>query len=462
MTRFFRLAIILAIVMVTSVTAQSTAAAAPQLAGWWEGTLHAGASLRLQLHVVRSGNGWKGTFTSLDQRNAKFPATSIALQGRQVTIAASEADAKFQATLSHDALTGTWSQGGGSLPLTLNRKPGPITTDVTLLQRPKPPFPYRSVDVTVTSFDGVKLAGTLTLPDGKGPFPAAILIAGSGPHGRDEDVLGHKIFWVIADALSRHGLAVLRMDKRGIGKSGGDYATATTLDFAHDTASTLAFLGNYPGIDAHEIGLIGHSEGGLIAPIVAAKHPPQVAFVVMLAGPALPGSAIIVDQVVAEMNGAGASAAEQAQVRRVETRFVDTVEDAPDAGAVPAALRKAVAQGELPQKTLRGIGPASSPWYYEFLKLNPAPYLQKLRCPVLALDGSKDTQVPAAVNVPALRKALANDPHATVVELPGLNHLFQPAKTGLSSEYASSPITFSPVALNRIEHWLAGVVGSKP
>lgn len=451
------------VVIVTTVSVTSMGAQAPpKLAGWWEGTLNGnGVQMRLQLHITRSGNSWQGEFTSLDEGGAKFPATSITRHGALVTIAATEIGASFAATLHGDQLNGTWKQSGHSWPLAMRRQAGAVSSAMQRPQRPKPPFPYQSFNVKVTSTGGIQLAGTLTLPDGKGPFPAAILIPGSGPATRNETVFGHNIFWVLADALSRHGLAVLRMDKRGVGHSGGDAYTATLTDYAHDAAADLAFLKTRRDIDAKRIGLIGHSEGGPVASMVAAEHP-GIAFVVILAGPALPGTTMLVDQIRALDLAHGISPARVAQAVKVEQVYVDTIASAPSPKAAAAALRHAVAQGKLPREILRAVAAASSGEYYSLLRMNPAPYLRRLRCPVLALSGSKDTQVPAQVNIPALRRALANDPRATVVELPGLNHLFQPAKTGLPNEYASIPITFAPAALQRIERWLAGVVGSQP
>ncbi|MGH9535719.1 MAG: alpha/beta hydrolase family protein [Terriglobales bacterium] len=396
-------------------------------------------------------------FDSLDQAGAKFPATSIEKHGVQVVIQASEIRAGFIGTLTADALTGTWSQGGMRTPLAFHREARAVSQ--ARPQEPKPPFPYRSINVTVPSTGGIRLAGTLTVPPGRGPFPAAILIAGSGPNARNEDAFGHKIFLVLADALTRHGLAVLRMDKRGIGQSGGNYATATMADYAQDVAADFAFLRKRNGIDPHKIGLIGHSEGGEIAPMVAANHP-QIAFVVILAGPAMPGTDIVVDQIRALATARGVPPARVARAAQLERIYVQAIASAPTLNAAPGAVRAAVAAGKLPRAILKH--PRITSEYYGVLRFDPEPYLRRLRCPVLALNGSKDTQVPAAVNVPALRAALKNDPHATVVELPGLNHLFQPAKTGLPSEYASIALTFSPAALQRIERWLASVVGTKP
>ncbi|MGH9487668.1 MAG: alpha/beta hydrolase family protein [Terriglobales bacterium] len=450
------------IVSVASVVGQTRVAAPAPLAGFWIGQLQ-GTPLHLELHLTRQGTTWHGVFTSVDQGGARFPATAISVKGTQVVIQAAEAGATFTATLAEGRLSGTWKQGGNSLALVLRRAHAAAAPAAPPRpQRPKPPFPYRSTGVTVSSMGGIKLAGTLTVPDGKGPFPAAILIGGSGPSNRNETVFGHNIFWVLADALSRHGLAVLRMDKRGIGQSGGDARTATLNDYAEDVDADLAFLRLQPKIDAQRIGLIGHSEGGAIAPMVASRHAGEVAFVILLAGPAMPGTQMIVDQVEALDAAHGLAVAEVAKAGAMEGVWARTIAAAPDAAAVPAALHEAVAQGKLPKGILREAGMAATPEYYGLMRLNPGRYLRQLRCPVLALDGSKDVQVPAAANIAALRAALAHDPHATIVELPGLNHLFQPAQTGLPNEYASIPITFAPSALHRIERWLAGVVGSKP
>lgn len=454
MIRILRWAPILLGLMVVSTAAQST------LAGWWAGKPQ-GLPLRLELHISGHAGAWHAVMISVDQGGAKLPASSVALTGARLDVEFAAIGGAYQGTVQPGALEGTWSQGGRSWPLLLRRTTAPATTAVTLLQRPQPPFPYKSVNVTVPSAGGIQLAGTLTVPEGRGPFPAAVLIAGSGPNNRNETVFGHNVFWVLADALSRHGLAVLRMDKRGVGQSGGNAATATMAAYAADTEAGIEFLRRQPEIDARKIGLIGHSEGGAIAPMVAARHPGQVAFVVMLAGPAIPGGALIVAQVEALNRAAGASAAEAAENGQIEAAFVRAVLTAPDPADVRASVEAAVKAGKLPASILAKVPVPFPSELYSLYQFDPAPYLRQLRCPVLALDGSKDTQVPAAVNIPALRSELANDPRATIVEAPGLNHLFQPAKTGAVSEYASSPITFAPAALDRIESWLAGVVGTQ-
>ncbi|HEY7839602.1 MAG TPA: alpha/beta fold hydrolase [Terriglobales bacterium] len=447
------------LVLMVAALLATACAQGPSLPGWWLGTLAPAVPLRLEMHVTQASPKLEATFTSLDQGRAQFPASSVAVQGRQVSIAAAAAHATFTGTLSADGntITGTWSQGPGKLPLTLHREAGPLPVAQNRPQEPKPPFPYRLLPALVPGPGGIHLAGTLTVPPGPGPFPAALLIAGSGPNNRNEDVFGHKIFLVLADNLTRHGFAVLRLDKRGVGQSTGDAATATTTDYAADAAGAFAWLRRQPGIDAARVGLIGHSEGGLIAAMVASQHP-EAAFAVMMAGPGERGEDLVVSQVEALNAASGAPPATVAKDATMERAVLDLVMAAPTDAAVPAALDAAATKGTLPKIPAAQVAGLASPWYRAFLRSDPAPYLELLRCPVLALSGSKDVQVPPAANLPLLKADLAHDPHATVVELPGLNHLFQAAKTGLPAEYAQIEETIDPAALSAIDTWLDTVI----
>lgn len=450
------------------------AAPLPASARWalgnWMGTLRPapGVALRLRLDVNQDpAGGLAATLTSLDQGNTQQAASAVTVRGSDVAITFPAYSFAGQRSADSSAINGTWKQNGNQWPLVMKRvmvsgqqPQAPLSAGAPdRPQRPRPPFPYRLLEVTVPSVDQIKLAGTLTIPKGAGPFPAAILIAGSGPNNRNEEVAGHAIFWVLADYLSRHGIAVLRMDKRGIGQSGGDARTATTEDYVNDVKADLAYLRRQREVKVNQIGLIGHSEGGLIAPMVASEEP--VAFVVLMAGPGESGEDVIVDQVRAIAAAAGRSAAQVQQAGVVERKILDVVQSAPDAAAVPAAIAAAVADEKIPNGNYQAqMGALASPWYHEFLRLDPTPYLEKLRCPVLAMIGSKDVQVPAATNLPKLRRALRADPRAEVVEMPGLNHLFQPASTGLPAEYASIPTTIAPAALQRIARFIAGATGA--
>jgi hypothetical protein len=349
-------------------------------------------------------------------------------------------------------VSGTWTQGA-VLPLVLKKVEK--FSRPNRPQEPKPPFPYRSEQVAIVNAIGrVVLDGTLTVPEGKGPFPAVILITGSGAQNRDEEIFGHKPFLVLADHLSRQGIAVLRYDDRGVGKSTGSFAAATSEDLAGDAWAAWQTLSARPGIDPKRVGLLGHSEGGLIAPMLAASHP-EIAFVVMLAGPGVTGEQVMLAQAAVILKAGGASddaiAADTAlrkqafAILREETTTTRIVERLQ---AIPVPGPKEVSAALVKQ--------FSSPWFRFFATYDPAPALTKVRCPVLAIAGELDLQVLPNQNLPAIGAALkqgGNQNH-TVLELPGLNHLLQPAKTGLPAEYAQIEVTIAPAALDLITTWL--------
>jgi fermentation-respiration switch protein FrsA (DUF1100 family) len=323
-------------------------------------------------------------------------------------------------------------------------------------QNPIKLYPYHEEEVTyANTLQGDTLAATLTVPSGKGPFPAVLLIVGSGAHDRDESLLGHKPFLVLADYLTRRGILVLRADKRGVGKSTGDYGSATTADFATDAEAGVKYLKTRSEVDPHRIGLIGHSEGGTIAPMVASQDR-DVAFIVMMAGTGLPGEQVIVDQLrlISEAGGLSPEKAEKNadQERELLSLVVDEKNDV----LLESELREKLS-GRLPAAQVDAqIKLVMSPWYRYFLTYDPATALRKVKCPVLAIDGSKDLQVPPTENLSAIRKALEDGGNGDfeVDELPGLNHLFQTAKTGSPSEYAGIEETISPLALDKIASWI--------
>jgi hypothetical protein len=280
-----------------------------------------------------------------------------------------------------------------------------------------------------------------------------VLVTGSGPQNRDEELMGHKPFLVLADYLTRRGIAVLRYDDRGVGRSTGRFATATTADFASDAWAAWQTLSARPDINAKRIGLLGHSEGGLIAPMLAAAHP-EIAFVVMLAGPGVTGEQIMLKQAEAIGKASGAPEAAvaantdlQKQVFAILREETSMDRIAERIGAIPTGSKEASAAL---------VKQSVSPWMRYFALYDPAPALAKVRCPVLAITGELDLQVLPAQNLPAIRAALkqgGNTDH-TVLELPGLNHLLQPAKTGLPAEYAQIETTMAPAALDMITAWI--------
>ena len=443
----------------------------------WEGTLEVqgGIKLRLAFHTLMTkGGAIRATMDSPDQGAFGFKVDKAEVSKESLKFTLSKIG-EFEGKLdpTGESAVGRWKQGGVSLPLTLKKVAE--ATQVRRPQTPKGPFPYASKEVAYDSrAKGVRIAGTLTLPEGDGPFPAALLITGSGPQDRDETLLGHKPFLVLADALTRRGIAVLRVDDRGVGGSTGDNAKATTADFAEDTLGGLDFLKGDERIDRLRIGLIGHSEGGLIAPIVASRSD-DVAFIILMAGPGLPGDQILSAQLKLILKASGAdedairrSAESQARLIAIAKKTEDPKLAAEKLKAASLEMAKSLPEGE--RKALAETDPngalvstLASPWFRYFLNFDPGPTLAKVRCPVLAINGEKDLQVPCKENLEAIDLAVrsgGND-RVTVREMAGLNHLFQPCTTGAPSEYAAIEETFAPAALRAIGDWIIEQTRSK-
>ncbi|MDR2065993.1 MAG: alpha/beta hydrolase [Prevotellaceae bacterium] len=330
------------------------------------------------------------------------------------------------------------------------------------------PETYYSEDVTFTNEkENFTLAGTLTLPSHKGVFPAAVLISGSGAQNRNEEIMGHKPFLVLADHLTRNGIAVLRFDDRGVGESEGYKPEATTENFADDVEAAVNYLLSRNEIDKTKTGLIGHSEGGIIAPMLAAKSD-NIAFIVLLAGTGIQGKDLMLMQtaLMAKAMGTSDSMIERSTaVNKQLYELICSIDDIKEReekatehirqylSKIPPAMKGGKTDEELVSGLLKEI---NNPWIEYFLRYNPAPALEKVKCPVLALNGSKDLQVPSKVNLEAVKTALekGGNKNFEVKELDGLNHLFQECKTGSPTEYATIKQTFSPVALNEISNWI--------
>lgn len=326
-------------------------------------------------------------------------------------------------------------------------------------QEPKPPLPYAEEDVQYSNAAArdVALAGTFTKPKEGGPFPAVLLISGAGPQDRDETTAGHKPFLVLSDYLTRRGIAVLRVDDRGTAKSTGDFQSATTQDFASDAEAGVRYLMSRTDVDQKHIGLIGHGEGGIIAPMVAVRMP-QVAFLVLLAGTAVPGEQVLLAQTERAEKAAGLSGDQISVDKKIGTLLYNMVRE----GKTETDLRQVLSRLDEDTQPFAAHWQAQvhrleAPWLRFFLSYDPAATLEKVRCPVLALEGEKDLQVVPQQNVPAMKAALARGGnHDSEVDLmPGLNYMFQPAKTGLASEYANIQETISPAVLQKIGDWIA-------
>jgi dienelactone hydrolase len=427
--------------------------------GAWMGTLDTGAiKLRVVFHIINTEDGLTATMDSLDQGMKAFAMTSVSRDGTTLKIDSKQLEGVFSGKIAADksSIDGTWTQHGGAMPLVLKPVKDQAELELKRPQDPAKPYPYHDEDVSYENkAQNVTLAATLTIPQGKGPFPGVVLITGSGPQDRDESLLGHKPFLVLSDYLTRHGIAVLRADDRGVGKSTGVFAKGTTADFATDAEAGIAYLKTRPEIDPHKIGLVGHSEGGLIAPMVAARNK-DVAFIVMMAGTGVPGDQILPAQGEAIEVAGGKSPEEAAKNAAKEKEMLTLVETEKDDAALQKELKEKMA-GEVPEAQIGlQISQITSVWFRYFLTYDPATALRKVTCPVLAINGSLDKQVLPSQNLPAIRKALAEsgNQHVEIDELPGLNHLFQTAKTGSPAEYSQIEETMSPVALDKMASWI--------
>ncbi|MGH9824551.1 MAG: alpha/beta hydrolase family protein [Blastocatellia bacterium] len=437
--------------------------------GIWQGTLKvSGMELHLLFHISKGPDGnLTATLDSPDQGATGIAVDTVTLQGRALHVEIKRIALIYDGELADDGagVTGTLTQGGQKMALNLTKlEKAPERLAVI---EPKRPFPYDEQDVSYENkAAGVTLAGTLTLPRAKGPYPVVLLITGSGPQDRDETLLGHKPFLVLSDYLTRNGIAVLRVDDRGIGKSTGKFGAATTEDFATDVMAGVEYLRTRKEVDPKQIGLIGHSEGGIIAPMVAAKSP-DVAFIVMMAGTGISGEQILYLQgeLIARANGTPEAEVEAA--RKIQEQMFAVVKTEPDRATAQKELHEIVqkARASMTEDQKKEASEAAineqisalmTPWFKYFMSYDPRPALERVKCPVLAVNGAKDLQVPPKQNLPQIEEALekgGNSDHE-IVELPGLNHLFQTCNSGSPSEYSKIAETMSPLVLETIGDWI--------
>jgi fermentation-respiration switch protein FrsA (DUF1100 family) len=443
---------------------------AAQIDGSWQGSLKAGAfELRVVFHIDKDEKGQlKATLDSPDQGAKGIPVDAVSLSGDDVKIEIKRIGGSFEGKLAEGggAISGQWKQLGKTAPLDLKRlekKP-----EDGRPQDPKKPYPYAEEEVAYENAAAkIKLAGTLTLPKADKSVPAVLLITGSGPQDRNETVMGHRPFLVLADYLTRHGIAVLRVDDRGVGGSTGDTSTSTTDDLAGDVQAGVEFLKARKEVDPRRIGLIGHSEGGIIAPLVASRSG-DVAFIVLLAGTGVTGDEIINRQgeLIAAAMYQGEELAKVKAGQVVNRQISKILKEETDPAKAEAQIRELLAKtGELADglqgETLEAVVDAQlkqilSPWFRYFLSHDPTHALRKVRCPVLAINGEKDLQVDPKQNLAPIEAALkaGGNTDYTTKEMPGLNHLFQHCETGAPSEYSKIEETMSPEVLELIAGWI--------
>jgi uncharacterized protein len=445
---------------------------AQDILGQWNGLLTVqGTQLHIVFKIAADGKGYTTTMDSPDQGAKDIPVTMTTFVENVLTLTVPAAKIVYTGKLTKDEIVGDFKQGTHAFPMTLTRgiqqKVEKAVSSAS--QIPVKPYPYREENVAFENkAANVKLIGTLTLPTKKGKYPVVVLISGSGPQNRDEEILGHKPFLVLADFLTRNGIAVLRYDDRGTGESSGDFATATSADFAGDVEAAVAFLRTRKDINKKKIGLMGHSEGGLIAPMVAAKDP-KIGFIALLAGTGIRGDELLLmqqsligrasgatDEEITknEMNNRAAfnivtRSKDNKELTSELTSFLNEVfEKNPELGKVEGLSKEDFVQSQIEQMM--------NPWMQYFLKYDPKPTLEKVKCPVLAINGEKDLQVPGEVNLNAIKTAIAKGGNTNVTTnlLPNLNHLFQECDTGSPSEYQTIEQTFSPKALDLLKDWV--------
>jgi len=444
-----------------------------RLLGNWEGKINAGTGIRVVFHFVKDSLGnLSATMDSPDQGAKDIPCNNVKMQGDSVFLQILSANGNYSGLLTDSTIRGKWKQG---LFFKLDLKKVDKITGLKRPQNPQPPFPYKSEDIEYDNKEKTMHYGaTITIPPGKGPFPAVLLITGSGAQNRDEEIMEHKPFAVLADYLSRRGVIVLRADDRGVGKSTGDFGSSTTADFAIDAGNSLDYLTSRPEVDAKKIGLIGHSEGGMIAPVLAAKRK-DIDFIILLAGPGEKISKLMEDQNAALYQSVGINEKAIHAFRPFFREMVALINESKDSSVFSQKLemtldewRKNTAPAYV-LATTRVYNDSSqkvfiesitstlyTPWFRYFLQFDPQVYLQQLHCKVLALNGEKDLQVASKSNLAAIKQALQKSQAKKydIIEIPRLNHLFQTCKNCTVMEYGQLEETFSPVALTLLGNWI--------
>ena len=461
--------IILAILSIILLHSSQTAAQEYRFEGNWLGSLKI-SSISLQIVLKISKNEkdeYKAIMNSPDQTDKDIPVEKVEIAGDSIKLFVDAIGGSYKGKLADTLLDGVWNQGGREFPLSLVRTDKIV--ELNRPQNPKKPYPYKEEEVTVLNKSAnVTLAGTFTYPDKGDKFPTVVLITGSGPQDRDEALLGHKPFLVLSDYLTRHGIAVLRCDDRGIGKSTGNFSSATTLDFATDALACVEYLKTRKEVDKKHIGLIGHSEGGIIAPIVA-NQSKDISFIVMMAGPGISGEKILELQSKLIAKAEGESDEDINKMMQFNVKLYNIAMQEKDSSKAAEKIHKVLDEiynkmsdsvKNSPENSKERLYAQTksllSPWFKFFLSYEPTESLSKIKIPVLAINGEHDLQVPPKENLAAIESALkkAGNKNYKVMEIPKLNHLFQTSQTGSPTEYSKIEETIAPIALSTISDWI--------
>jgi alpha/beta superfamily hydrolase len=461
------------IIAALSIHLQSIGQKSKKFVGNWEGKLNVGIELRIVIHIKANGDSVSSTLDSPDQNAFGFVANKTTITGNELYFEIRNLNASFTGKIENDSIISGIFKQNADFELTL-KKTNTLAAPPRRPQTPQPPFPYRSEDIEYDNANkDLHYGATITIPEGKGPFPAAVMITGSGAQNRDEEILGHKLFAVIADHLTRNGFIVLRVDDREIGKSTGDFKSATSEDFVKDVNTSLNYLLSRSETDKKRVGLIGHSEGGMIAPMVASQRK-DIDFIILLAGPGEKIIDLMAEQNAAILRSSGISDTAIQQFIPAYRSIITAVITAKDsanaklnAKAELAGWNKTASESVIKEmgftaaesqtKYIDAIVPVLySPWFRYFLSFDPVPYLEKLKCKVLALNGDKDLQIISKSNLAGIERALkkSQSKKYEVKELSGLNHLFQHCKKCSLSEYGSLEETISPEVLEIMAEWL--------
>ncbi|MCU7494153.1 MAG: hypothetical protein HF314_07665 [Ignavibacteria bacterium] len=436
-------------------------------AGYWKGTLSvAEMKLNIAITIRNSADNFNGNIDIPEQNAMGVPLSKFQLTGSSIHFELETPGkpgrlATFDGIILDSLLEGTFSQAGVKGSFLLKRTLDPSSAEKSL--------PYKQEEVSFENGD-IRISGTLTHP-GSISAPAVILISGSGQQNRDEDIFGFKIFKVIADYFTRGGIAVLRLDDRGIGQTGGDAVNSTTADFASDIESAVNFLKTRNDIDKSHIGLMGHSEGGLIAPMVASKRS-DIAFIICMSGVGLKGDSLIMSQFYYSLKNSGVSQKifnEQSALQRKIlkaaksndwTEITSELKElfAHDYDKLQDHIKKQMPPREkyLDNVVAGRLAQVKSPWFRYFISIDPSLYFEQVKCPVLMMFGDKDRQVFAEENKDAMIRALEKGGNKmyTVKIFTGANHLYQNARTGDVLEYSSLPKEFVPGFLHYTLDWI--------
>lgn len=432
-------------------------ATAHNIVGSWHGKASFGAmSLRLIFNIEFDGITYKATMQSPDQTNVLIPVESVSLEDSVLILNVPTIKFTYEGVVKSDSeIDGFVTQLGQRFDLNLSREAIVLNRP----QEPKPPYPYRSEDVTFKNAKAhITLAGTLTLPSSQADtkYPAVVLVTGSGAQNRDEEMLGHKPFAVIADYLTRHGIAVLRYDDRGVAQSEGNFGAATTFDFADDAEAAVAFLKSQEEIDSDRIGIIGHSEGGIIAFVLGARLD-DLSYIVSLAGSGVKGDSLLLKQAEDVFRSLNTSPSLYEPLLEKGKQIYTIIEEDDNVEVIKENVRVFLAsKGENDENIEKQVSVYTAPWIMTFIKYDPQENLQKVKCPVLAVNGDRDIQVDADMNLNAIKDNIEvnGNKNVTIKKYAGLNHLFQKCKTCTTNEYGELEETFNVEVLSDIKDWI--------